>query len=101
MYVASGVVVYDLVRRSVKWTVHLDLSTDHVSLRCDFITFLGELGRVKRNEKKQNPNSAIEIFYESMERIRCSASGSGTDHTLSGVCGILLCGTTLNVPRPK
>lgn len=34
MYVASGVVVYDLVRRTVKWSVHLDLTTDHVSLRC-------------------------------------------------------------------
>ena len=41
MYVASGVVVYDLVRRSLKWSVHLDLSTDHVSLRCAAFSFVG------------------------------------------------------------
>jgi hypothetical protein len=34
LYVASGVVAFDLARRSVKWTRHLDLTTDHVSLRC-------------------------------------------------------------------
>ncbi len=32
-YVASGVVVFDLHRRSVKWSQHLDLSTDHTSFK--------------------------------------------------------------------
>lgn len=34
MYVASGLVAFDLARRSLKWTTHLDLTTDHVDLRC-------------------------------------------------------------------
>ena len=34
MYVASGVVVFDLATHSIKWSQHLDLSTDHVDYRC-------------------------------------------------------------------
>jgi hypothetical protein len=34
MYVASGVVVFDLNTHGIKWSRHLDLSTDHVSYRC-------------------------------------------------------------------
>jgi hypothetical protein len=34
MYIASGVVAFDLVRRTVKWSQHLDLTTDHVDYRC-------------------------------------------------------------------
>ncbi|EFN59749.1 hypothetical protein CHLNCDRAFT_133372 [Chlorella variabilis] len=33
LYVASGVVVFDLHRRSVKWSQHLDLSTDYTSFK--------------------------------------------------------------------
>eukprot|EP00892_Ulva_mutabilis_P001015 jgi/Ulvmu1/10914/UM007_0091.1 len=33
MYVASGIVVYDLPRRTLKWSTHLDMTTDHVDLR--------------------------------------------------------------------
>ncbi len=32
-YVASGVVVFDLHRRTVKWSQHLDLSTDGVTFK--------------------------------------------------------------------
>jgi hypothetical protein len=34
MYIASGVVVFDLATHDVKWSTHLDLSTDHVNYRC-------------------------------------------------------------------
>ena len=34
MYIASGIVVFDLATHTVKWTQHLDLSTDHVQFRC-------------------------------------------------------------------
>lgn len=33
MYIASGIVVYDLDKRGLKWSTHLDLTTDHVDLR--------------------------------------------------------------------
>lgn len=34
MYIASGIVVFDLDKRGLKWNIHLDLTTDHVDLRC-------------------------------------------------------------------
>lgn len=34
MYLATGLVVFDMVLHTVKWSVHLDLTTDHVDYRC-------------------------------------------------------------------
>ena len=32
-YIAGGIVVFDLMLRQVKWSQHLDLSTDHTQFR--------------------------------------------------------------------
>lgn len=34
MYLATGIVVFDMVLHTVKWSAQLDLSTDHVDYRC-------------------------------------------------------------------
>lgn len=34
LFVASGVVAFDLEMEFVKWRTHLDLSTDHSKFRC-------------------------------------------------------------------